>query len=162
MSNLKNILHGIGIPLSALVSLIFGMMILSFPLGAYTIFNSDIGDDLSFYAPNTLLKQDGPKILFGWIPGFKKKQGWHGAISLPRELSIDSKGRLIQKPVTELEILRGELKSYSNIHIGKNPEKIRVSHLYSNGSRCLELESSDSSFRNIIFMEADIRSSILM
>ena len=88
--------------------------------------NDDIGGDLSFYAPNTLLKQDGRKILFGWIPGFKKKQGWHGAISLPRELSIDSKGRLIQKPVTELEILRGELKSYSNIHIGKNPENISI------------------------------------
>jgi len=86
----------------------------------------DIGGDLSYYAPNTLLKQDGRKILFGWIPGFKKNQGWHGAISLPRELSIDSKGRLIQKPVTELETLRGELKSYSNINIGKNPEKISV------------------------------------
>ena len=51
MSNLNNILHGIRIPLSALVSLIFGMMILSFPLGAYTIFNSDIGDDIDYSFP---------------------------------------------------------------------------------------------------------------
>lgn len=84
---------------------------------------SDIGA-MSYYAPNTLLKQDGRKILFGWVPGFKKNQGWHGAISLPRELSIDSKGRLIQKPVTELEVLRGGLRNYSNINIGKNSKRI--------------------------------------
>ena len=84
---------------------------------------SDIGA-MSYYAPNTLLKQDGRKILFGWVPGFKKNQGWHGAISLPRELSIDSKGRLIQKPVTELEVLRSGLRNYSNINIGKNTERI--------------------------------------
>ena len=48
MSNLNNILHGIGIPLSALISVIFGMMILSFPLGTYTVFNSNIGDDIDY------------------------------------------------------------------------------------------------------------------
>ena len=48
MTNLNNILRGIGIPLSALISVIFGMMILSFPLGAYTVFNSNIGDDIDY------------------------------------------------------------------------------------------------------------------
>ena len=51
MSNLNNILHGIGIPLSALISVIFGMMILSFPLGTYTVFNSNIGDDIDYNFP---------------------------------------------------------------------------------------------------------------
>ena len=51
MSNLNNILHGIGIPLSALISVIFGMMILSFPLGTYTVFNSNIGDDIDYTFP---------------------------------------------------------------------------------------------------------------
>ena len=51
MSNLNNILHGCRIPLSALVSLIFGMMILSFPLGTYVIFNSNIGDDIDHTFP---------------------------------------------------------------------------------------------------------------
>ena len=51
MSNLNNILHGFGIPLSALVSVLFGMMILSFPLGTYTVFNSNIGDDIDHSFP---------------------------------------------------------------------------------------------------------------
>ena len=51
MSHLNNILHGFGIPLSALVSVIFGMMILSFPLGTYTLFNSEIGDDIDYSFP---------------------------------------------------------------------------------------------------------------
>ena len=51
MPNLNNILHGIGIPLSALISIIFGMMILSFPLGTYAVFNSNIGDDIDYNFP---------------------------------------------------------------------------------------------------------------
>ena len=51
MPNLNNILHGIGIPLSALVSVVFAMMILSFPLGAYVVFNSNIGDDIDYSFP---------------------------------------------------------------------------------------------------------------
>ena len=51
MPNLNNILHGIGIPLSALTSVIFGMMVLSFPLGTYVVFNSSIGDDIDYSFP---------------------------------------------------------------------------------------------------------------
>ena len=51
MPNLDNILHGIGIPLSALASVIFGMMVLSFPLGTYVVFNSSIGDDIDYSFP---------------------------------------------------------------------------------------------------------------
>jgi len=51
VSLLPNILHGFGIPFSALMSVIFGLMIVSFPLGAYAIFNSDIGDDIDYTYP---------------------------------------------------------------------------------------------------------------
>ena len=51
MSYLDNIIHGIGIPFSALTSVIFGLMIVSFPLGAYAIFNSDIGNDIDYTFP---------------------------------------------------------------------------------------------------------------
>ena len=51
MSRLENILHGFGIPFSALTSVIFGLMIVSFPLGAYAIFNSNIGDDIDYSFP---------------------------------------------------------------------------------------------------------------
>ncbi|MFB3096113.1 MAG: CPBP family intramembrane glutamic endopeptidase [Nitrosopumilaceae archaeon] len=39
------------IPYSALVSIIFGMMIISFPLGAYIVFNSDVGQEINFEYP---------------------------------------------------------------------------------------------------------------
>jgi len=51
VSYLDNIIHGIGIPFSALTSVIFGLMIVSFPLGAYAIFNSDIGNDIDYTFP---------------------------------------------------------------------------------------------------------------
>ncbi len=51
MSRLENILHGIGIPFSALTSVIFGLMIVSFPLGAYAIFHSEIGNDIDYNFP---------------------------------------------------------------------------------------------------------------
>jgi hypothetical protein len=51
VSYLENILHGFGIPFSALTSVIFALMIVSFPLGAYAIFNSDIGDDIDYSFP---------------------------------------------------------------------------------------------------------------
>jgi hypothetical protein len=51
VSNLENIIHGFGIPFSALTSVIFGLMIVSFPLGAYAIFNSEIGDDIDYNFP---------------------------------------------------------------------------------------------------------------
>ena len=51
MSHLENIIHAIGIPFSALTSVIFGLMIVSFPLGAYAIFNSNIGDEIDYNFP---------------------------------------------------------------------------------------------------------------
>ena len=41
----------IGIPHLALLSVIFGMMLLSFPIGLFTVFNTDIGNDINFEYP---------------------------------------------------------------------------------------------------------------
>jgi beta-fructofuranosidase len=84
----------------------------------------DNGADWNYYAPNTLQKDDGRRILFGWIPGFKPNQGWQGAISLPRDLSIDEKGRLVQKPVPELTEIRGELTRLSNISLNNSSKNL--------------------------------------
>lgn len=51
LKNPNKILQSIAIPHSALLSVIFGMMVLSFPLGAYVMFQSDLGDDISFEYP---------------------------------------------------------------------------------------------------------------
>jgi len=41
----------IGIPHTALVSIILFLMILSFPIGTYLVFNSEIGDDITYEYP---------------------------------------------------------------------------------------------------------------
>jgi len=51
LQNPNKILQSVGIPHSALLSVIFGMMVLSFPLGAYVMFQGDLGDDISFEYP---------------------------------------------------------------------------------------------------------------
>ena len=44
-------MKSLGIPFSALVSVIFGLMILSFPVGAYVVFNSNIEDGVRYDFP---------------------------------------------------------------------------------------------------------------
>jgi len=47
----NKILQGLAIPHTALISVIFCLMILSFPTGAYLIFNSEIGDNITHEYP---------------------------------------------------------------------------------------------------------------
>jgi len=47
----NKILQGLAIPHTALISVIFCVMILSFPTGAYLIFNSEIGDNITHEYP---------------------------------------------------------------------------------------------------------------
>jgi len=50
--NLQNkIYQCIGIPHTALISIILFLMVLSFPIGAYLVFNSEIGDDITYEYP---------------------------------------------------------------------------------------------------------------
>ncbi len=50
--NLQNkILQCIGIPHTALISIILFLMILSFPIGTYLVFNSEIGNDITYEYP---------------------------------------------------------------------------------------------------------------
>ena len=51
MAILEKLLQTVGIPYSALVSIVFGLMIASFPIGAYVVFNSEIGDNIDFGFP---------------------------------------------------------------------------------------------------------------
>ena len=41
----------IGIPHTALIAIILFLMVLSFPIGAYLVFNSEIGDDITYEYP---------------------------------------------------------------------------------------------------------------
>jgi hypothetical protein len=55
----------LAIPYSGFVSAIFGIMLLSFPIGLYVMFNSDIGKDINYQYP-----VDGLDLFFGGI-GYK-------------------------------------------------------------------------------------------
>lgn len=62
----------------------------------------------ALYGTNTYKDDKGRRILFGWISGFKTGRGWNGCMSLPRILTLDASGQLIQTPAPELAALRGE------------------------------------------------------
>ncbi len=62
MSNIDRVNRIITIPYAGLQSVIFGIMLLSFPLGAYIIFNSDIGKEITYQFPT-----NGFNIFLGGI-----------------------------------------------------------------------------------------------
>ncbi|KAA9016462.1 glycoside hydrolase family 32 protein [Niallia endozanthoxylica] len=73
-----------------------------------------------FYAPQTMNDPQGRRILVGWM-GLPEidyptdRNGWAHCLTLPRELLV-REGKLYQKPVKELENLRGE-KSEAEITV---------------------------------------------
>ena len=73
-----------------------------------------------FYAPQTFCDGKGRRILIGWmgIPDAEYKNptvedGWQHALTLPRELHMKD-GKLIQTPIEELNLLRGEERCYES------------------------------------------------
>ena len=68
-----------------------------------------------FYATNTLFDANDRCILFGWVSGFKRDRGWHGCLSLPRIITLDSDNCLVQTPVPELMELRGKHLEVRNL-----------------------------------------------
>ena len=78
----------------------------------------DIGFD--FYAPQTFTAPDGRRILIGWlgigdIPYSNPTVplGYQHCLTVPREITVDSDGSLLQNPIRELLSLRGEKMSIS-------------------------------------------------
>ncbi len=82
--------------------------------------NQAVDYGIDFYAPQTLLAPDGRRIMVGWMQNWdtcnlhSPEQPWFGQMSLPRELSVVD-GRLLQKPIRELENLRGKEVKHENV-----------------------------------------------
>ena len=73
-----------------------------------------VDQGLDFYAPQTALLLDGRRVMIGWMQAAAEPssyvpegQKWFGQMTLPRELSVRD-GRLIQRPIRELEAWRGD------------------------------------------------------
>lgn len=85
--------------------------------------NQAIDYGIDFYAPQTVLAPDGRRIMIGWMQNwdtcnlYSPEHPWFGQMSLPRELSV-REGRLLQKPVRELEDHRRGRVSYENVLVG--------------------------------------------
>ena len=75
---------------------------------------------------------DGRRIYIGWMSNWKyanvtPSQGWRGAMTLPRELSLGSSAegvRLFQRPIAELRQWRQTPHEWRNVHLspGKSIE----------------------------------------
>ena len=55
LQNKNKIIQLLGIPFSALLSIIFGLLLISFPIGIYVVFETDIGDEINYDYPITHL-----------------------------------------------------------------------------------------------------------
>ncbi len=76
----------------------------------------------SFYAPQTMLDNQGRRLMWGWLReqrGLEAQRlaGWSGTMTLPRQLSVLPDGRLAQAPVPELQKLRTNHQHYQQLVI---------------------------------------------
>ena len=96
--------------------------------------------DNSFFAPESLLDDRGPRIMWAWIfdgPAFETRMDyqWSGTMSLPRVLSLDSAGSLRMNPPEEIERLRYNAKKMTNLAV-KADSELSVEGI---GGRSIEL-----------------------
>lgn len=63
-------------------------------------------DRRGFYATTVTFDPRGRCVLWGWVSGFPRGRGWNGCLGLPRVLSLDGAGRLVQTPAPEFAALR--------------------------------------------------------
>ena len=80
-------------------------------LGAFR----ELDGGFDFYAPQVFRDEAGRWILFGWMAvpdsGYEEptlEDGWVHALTIPRELYVNEAGLLCQRPLKELEKMRGE------------------------------------------------------
>ncbi len=75
---------------------------------------------IDFYAPQTILTEDGRRVMIGWMQNwdtcgfYTREYKWFGQMSLPRELSVRN-GRLYQEPLRELKSLRKDMVCYRDV-----------------------------------------------
>ncbi len=83
--------------------------------------------DNSYFAPESLLDDKGRRIMWAWIFDGRKKEtrrasGWSGTFSLPRVLWLGEDGMLRMWPPKELELLRYNGRSVSNLMVKPDSE----------------------------------------
>lgn len=75
-----------------------------------------------FFAPESLLTDDGRRVMWAWLPTLDLALQGKTLQSLPRELSLSDDGTLRIAPLRELESLRGEGEVLENVALDQIPE----------------------------------------
>lgn len=98
--------------------------------GLFEVTWDELDYGFDFYAPQTLLAEDGRRIMIAWMQAWEDKiptselgHGWAGAMTLPRELSLE-KGILVQRPVREIENYRQGEVHYKDIVLSEKAEAL--------------------------------------
>ena len=84
--------------------------------------NQPVDCGIDFYATQSILSQDGRRIMIAWMQNWDTVQyfgeniPWAGQMTVPRELHIKN-GRLFQTPIRELDSLRRDPVSYEGVLI---------------------------------------------
>ena len=82
--------------------------------------NQAVDYGIDFYAPQTVLAEDGRRIMIGWMQNWdtisfrRQEYKWFGQMSIPRELTVRN-GRLYQRPIRELDALRQNKVEYHDV-----------------------------------------------
>jgi beta-fructofuranosidase len=82
--------------------------------------------DNTYFAPEALVDARGRQIMWAWLtdnPGGEEAKGWSGVYGLPRSLWLGEDGTLRMRPVKELEMLRCDEKTWSDITIADGDTK---------------------------------------
>ncbi|WP_099304031.1 glycoside hydrolase family 32 protein [Bacillus sp. Marseille-P3800] len=78
----------------------------------------EMDDGLDFYAAQTFLDEKGRRILIAWMDQWgtdfpSKQEGWAGAMTIPRVVSLTADNAVRFEPVEELQALRREMEQVS-------------------------------------------------
>ncbi|WP_252312161.1 glycoside hydrolase family 32 protein [Sinobaca sp. H24] len=79
--------------------------------------SKEIDEGIDFYAAQTFADEKGRRILIAWMDTWDtdfptKKEGWAGAMTIPREITLDSGNHPVFLPVPEMKELRIEHERY--------------------------------------------------
>ena len=94
-----------------------------------------------FFAPETLLDDQGRRILWAWVcearkVDAQKAAGWGGVMSMPRVLSLADDHTLRIEPIEEIKQLRMNQRKLANITLARDTE-VPLSNI---SGDCLEID----------------------
>ncbi|MGI9232849.1 MAG: GH32 C-terminal domain-containing protein [Woeseiaceae bacterium] len=105
--------------------------------------------DNMFFAPESLLDDQGRRIMWAWLMDYREfgirwDRAWSGTMSLPRVLSLDEDGEMLFDVPAEIEALRYDARSLSDIALQAGSDFV-VDDLRGNSMELyIEMESADA------------------